>query len=625
MCKKWLLMICLLFPAVSSGGQNSFITLCYHDVKDQWDGDPMTVSTDLLIAQFSWLKGHNYHIISIQDLLDAREGRKPLPDKAVLLSFDDGYVNFYRRIFPLLKMFGYTAVFAVVTQWMETPGDAFVQYGRHLKSRKDFLSWEQVREMVASGLVEIASHSDNLHHGVLGNPQGNKQPAAVTRRLDLYTGKYEADRAYQQRIEKDLLRSADVIQQRLGDRPRVMVWPYGAYSKEVVEIAENNGFQINLALGRGKTNLTELSAVNRYLIQDNPSLSDFVYGLTHIDEEDPIRVAHVDMDYIYDNDPEQINKNLSLLLDRIKAMRINTVYLQAFADPDGDGNADALYFPNQHLPVRADLFNRVAWQLQTRAKVKVYAWMPVLSFAVNAPKEWWVHEWKDGQIVPSTNNYKRLSPFHAGVRGLVADIYRDLAKYAHFSGLLFHDDAFLTDFEDASPAAREYLQGMDAGQKVSTKISVLTQFTEDLANTVRYYRPEIETARNLYARLVLQPNSSEWFAQSFPDFLRHYDYTAIMAMPYMENAEKPLVWLRSLVDQVAKHPGALRKTIFELQTVDWRTQEKLSTKEISVQIRLLQNLNAMNIGYYPDDFYLNHPNLKILKSTMSLQTFPFGQ
>ena len=46
--------------------------------------------------------------------------------------------------------------------------------------------------------------------------------------------------------------------------------------------------------------------------------------------------------------------------------------------------ADALYFPNQVLPVRADLFSRVAWQLRTRARVQVYAWMPVLAFRLPA-------------------------------------------------------------------------------------------------------------------------------------------------------------------------------------------------------------------------------------------------
>ncbi|WP_230369807.1 poly-beta-1,6-N-acetyl-D-glucosamine N-deacetylase PgaB [Paludibacterium denitrificans] len=69
---------------------------------------------------------------------------------------------------------------------------------------------------------------------------------------------------------------------------------------------------------------------------------------------------HVDLDYIYDPSPARQEENLGKLLDRVKAMGPSVVYLQAFADPDGNGAADALYFPNRHLPMRADLFSRVA-------------------------------------------------------------------------------------------------------------------------------------------------------------------------------------------------------------------------------------------------------------------------
>ena len=51
--------------------------------------------------------------------------------------------------------------------------------------------------------------------------------------------------------------------------------------------------------------------------------------------------------------------NLDTLLDRIKALQISHVFLQAFADTDADGAAEALYFPSRHLPMRDDLFNRV--------------------------------------------------------------------------------------------------------------------------------------------------------------------------------------------------------------------------------------------------------------------------
>ena len=67
----------------------------------------------------------------------------------------------------------------------------------------------------------------------------------------------------------------------------------------------------------------------------------------------------------------------------MKPLKPTTVYLQAYADPDGYGVVE-VYFPNRYLPVRADLFSRVAWQLSTRVGVKVFASMPVMAFKLPA-------------------------------------------------------------------------------------------------------------------------------------------------------------------------------------------------------------------------------------------------
>ncbi|MFX8187854.1 poly-beta-1,6-N-acetyl-D-glucosamine N-deacetylase PgaB, partial [Acinetobacter baumannii] len=91
-----------------------------------------------------------------------------------------------------------------------------------------------------------------------------------------------------------------------------------------------------------------------------------------------------DMDYIYDPDPKQQEANLGKLIDRIKDLAPRAVYLQAYADAKGNGAVESVYFPNRHLPMRADLFSRVSWQLKTRAKVEVYAWLPMLSFKLPA-------------------------------------------------------------------------------------------------------------------------------------------------------------------------------------------------------------------------------------------------
>ncbi|WP_281950495.1 poly-beta-1,6-N-acetyl-D-glucosamine N-deacetylase PgaB [Nitrosophilus kaiyonis] len=638
MFKKILLFIFLIF---SLNANDKFIVLCYHNIEDNpKDSDIMSITTDKFIQQLNWLSNHGYTPISIDDLIAAKNGEKKLPPKAVLLTFDDAYRKFYSRVYPILKAFKYPAVLAVVGKWMESKSNEKFLYGDKMKKRDLLLSWEEIKEMSDSGLVEIASHSYDLHHGVLANPQGNMEPAATTRIYNPKTKKYEDDESYFKRIEKDLKKSSDLIYQKIGKRPRVIVWPYGEYNKFTIKIAKRFGMKITFTLDDGSNNLDDLPAVKRILLYGNDSLNDFIWQVKNPDKKRIQRVVHIDLDYIYDDDPIQQEKNLGILLDRIKEYKISTVYLQAFADPDGDGVADALYFPNRHLPMRADLFNRVSWQLYTRCGVeRIYAWMPVLAFDIKENKKLFVkaYDEKKRSSYIDKNAYKRLSPFNEKSRKIIKEIYEDLAKFTPIQGILFHDDAYFSDFEDANEEALNVYKSNGFPKSIekikedkfllkkwtSFKTDFLIDFTKEIENVVREYRPNIKTARNIYAQVVLNPKSEEWFAQNFEKFLYAYDYTAIMAMPYMEKAKNPKKWFELLIEKVKKYPIGLKKSVFELQSVDWRRNKKIDSKILANQMKLLQKNGVLNFGYYPDDFIKNHPDKKIIHSVISLNRYPF--
>jgi biofilm PGA synthesis lipoprotein PgaB len=232
--------------------------------------------------------------------------------------------------------------------------------------------------------------------------------------------------------------------------------------------------------------------------------------------------------------------------------------------------------------------------------------------------------------------YHRLSLFDPVVRKTITEIYEDLGKHAVFAGILFHDDATLSDYEDASPAALAYYRDHwnlpasvqairdDAELKkrwTQEKTAYINAFTVDLIKTLREYQPSLITARNLYAQPVLNPASEEWFAQTLPSFLATYDFTAIMAMPYMEGASDPEKWLSELLDKVKAQPGALTKTVFELQSRDWRSDKPISAETLVAQWRLLHLGGARNWGYYPDDFLKNQPEEKAIKAAISVETF----
>ena len=161
-------------PAHAQPAGQRFVSIAFHDVVDRvedLDGDAVTTRT--LVQFFDWLKGTGWTAISLDDIAAAARGTRPLPDKAILITFDDGFRSLYTRVFPLLQVYRFPIVAALVGTWMEGRRDGTVQYGDRSVPRSHFVSWAEAREMQASGLVEFASHSWDLHRGVQANPQGN--------------------------------------------------------------------------------------------------------------------------------------------------------------------------------------------------------------------------------------------------------------------------------------------------------------------------------------------------------------------------------------------------------------------------------------------------------------------
>ena len=147
--------------------------------------------------------------------------------------------------------------------------------------------------------------------------------------------------------------------------------------------------------------------MRRILIGHNPNLADFAAEVRGPQSPVPLRAVVADLDDVYSADPAEQERNLSALLDRIEIFRPTHVYLKATSDTNSDGIADAAYFPNRLLSMRADLFNRVAWQLGTRNDVKVFALLPTPGLGLSEEK--------------------------------TIGFYEDLARHAAFDGFLFDD------------------------------------------------------------------------------------------------------------------------------------------------------------------------------------------
>jgi len=631
-------------PDALAATSEKLTVLSYHEIAnpDQALIPEYAVTPTMFVRQIDWLRNNGYHFVSVDDVLADEAKKVPLPDKAVLITFDDGYRSVYDSAWPILKMFRIPAVVAVVCSWEDDKTQ--VNFDGKEIPRSKLMSWQQLRELSDSGLVEIGSHSFDLHRGIQGNPQGNMQPAATTRQWLTTSKHYEDEAAYRVRVATDLKRSSTEITSHIGRAPRVIAWPYGRYNTTLRDAAIKLGMKVGLTLDDGANYAeTPLWGLRRILVQHDMQLWDLNREITirnqNLPENSwPKKIMHVDLDYVYDADPAQQERNLGHLLERITATGVNTVYLQAFSDPDADGSADAVYFPNRHMPMRADLFNRVAWQIRTRTPVKrLYAWMPMLAWVLPASEA----AAKDQVLtMPSEKSdhvnmgYKRLSPFSPRARQTIREIYEDLASAAPFEGVLFHDDVTLSDYEDGSEFAlqtyREWglppsiasIRSSDdlLGRWTILKINTLDNFAMELAGILRAQQPQLKTARNLYARVALSPRAEVWYSQALENSLVNYDFTAVMAMPYMENAADPAAFYRDLVDRIKARPGAIDKVVMELQTIDWRgTSKPISSQEIADTITSLYSMGVQHVGYYPEMLFDNHPNAAMIRKALSIK------
>jgi len=610
-----------------------FLVLAYHAIPAKAiPGDAYSVPQALFTEQMEYLRRHGYQPVSISDILLARQGKKPLPARPVLLTFDDAYVSYQNFVVPLLSRLGYPSVLSVVGDFIDNPPEGLAE---------PLMSWARIRAVAANPLVEIASHSVSLHRSIQYNPAGNVGAAVSVLAYKPETKAYESHEDYAARIKADFRKQRRLFSAKLGRIPRAIVWPYGRHNHVAWDIASHAGFQLGFSLEWGLGDVNGLHAVSRIMIENEPMWSFIEKVSKPAEVQQPIRAMQVDLDAVYDPAFEAMDANLGRLIDRLVAMKVNTVFLQAFADPDGDGNTDSVYFANRVLPVRADFFSHAAHQMSIRG-MEVYAWMPML--AITLPDEamneaFAVQELHEGTIRPSRSWYARLTPFSSEVRRIVGRLYEDLAAHAQIAGILFQDDAYLGEHEDMHPFAldafkRRFGEELRIGhdwqnpdqvaQWSELKTEALIDFSQQLMARVKKYRPEAKFARNLYAPALIEPTNEQRFGQNYPRFIDAYDQVVVMAYAQMEGAEKPLPWLKEMVETAKNMDAmALAKTVFKIQAYDWNANMWIDDGLLLDEIKTIIAAGGRHIAFYPDGLGLDKPGLTTIKMEMSTQDHPY--
>ncbi|MEJ8857329.1 poly-beta-1,6-N-acetyl-D-glucosamine N-deacetylase PgaB [Variovorax robiniae] len=372
----WLCIAANPSLAQPSAPAPTFVSIAFHDVVDARNElDDNSLSTDRLLSFFDWLRGNGWTAVSLDDIARARRGEKALPAKAVLLTFDDGYRSLYTRVYPLALAYGYPVVAALVTEWMDAPAGSMVRYDDESMPRERFITWDQAREMQRSGLVEFALHTQSLHDEVVGNPQGNTMPSAVTRRFTPGAG-YQSEAEFAAGLRADFAGGRATLQRELGKAPRALVWPYGRYSAIGISVAQEFGFEFTLSLDGGPAKVREHLNIARFLPSYNTPLPDLVRNLRPDPNDWSVdRLACLDPASLWTGVADSSNERLGRAIERVRVLGVSGLVVDAVRR-DTQGRITGAWFPTRELPLAGDWLSRVSWQMRTRASVKVYVRLP---------------------------------------------------------------------------------------------------------------------------------------------------------------------------------------------------------------------------------------------------------
>jgi biofilm PGA synthesis lipoprotein PgaB len=573
-----------------------FLALVYHDVtRDRSTLEVDGIMLGDLVAHFDFLRAEGYNVISMQDLFDARERGRPLPPRAVLLTFDDGRISVYRYVFPLLRAYGYPAVIALVGAWMDTPAGGTIEYGAHPLPRDQFVTWPQVREMQASGLVEVATHSYDMHRGLLANREGSMIAAALVRQYDPTTASYESLPHYQARLAADMQRAVASLEQGSGRRPRVMVWPYGSFNGAGLDAAQAAGLTATLTTEEEAASVEHLERIGRVTLFRSPGVGALATSVKIPARTPLFRALRIPIERLATGDETEDERRLGLLLDRLRQSQPSVVVVEGFTQ-DAQGRW-AAHFPTDVLPNATSRCLRIGWQIRSRIDVDVII-----------------------AAVPWRGLTEQLGHDRTRLRQLM----RDLGWALPFDGVVFTDFSWLAALPahrlshpstqywpgDSSAARararRRVLQLADLSQELQTAVDGLTE--------LQYWRPRALLSERLEADPV-----GQWKQHAAHANAQLFDYVLIAHPPQFQQGEAARFIAALQALRRSDEVGAEGR--FGVMLQPWTTRANPWSAERF--FRRLGAADTRHFGLAPLEWDTPLEQIDILSRELSQRTYPF--
>lgn len=261
-CAYVMTLAALALPGWAEDEKVRLSVIMYHHVcADPERAGDYVVTPETFENDLKYLQEQGYAAISVAELLAWSRGEGELPEKPVMLTFDDAQDSFRVYALPLLEKYGMCAVVAVVGNYADEyteSGDTNVNYA--------YMSWDAIGEIAASGRVEIASHTQSMH-----------SPSGARRGCKINPGEDEA--SYTQTFGADLESVESSIVRATGKSSAAFAYPFGFTCVEAERVLVSHGFSVAFTCTERVNVLShepmELLRLGRFNRRSGPSSAEF--------------------------------------------------------------------------------------------------------------------------------------------------------------------------------------------------------------------------------------------------------------------------------------------------------------------------------------------------------------
>ena len=222
--------------------------LMYHSISRESSAQfrPFIVTPESFDAQLSYLHQHGCQTLTISQFIQARtQGEKTLPERLALLTFDDGFADFYSTVLPLLKRYGFVATLYVTTGFIGSTSRWLASSG---ESSRPLLNWDQISEIAASG-IECGAHT-------VTHPTLDAIPHGVAR--------------------DEIKNSKRALEDHLHREINSFAYPFGYYSRATIQLVQEAGFSSACAVRYAMSSIRDDAfALARHIVRYDTRLEEF--------------------------------------------------------------------------------------------------------------------------------------------------------------------------------------------------------------------------------------------------------------------------------------------------------------------------------------------------------------